>query len=205
MKTISIGRDENCDIVIVDRTNVVSRRHAVITIDNRGKMSITDYSSNGTYVNGVKISNNVAVPITRKNTITFAHAYELDWNLVPNVRCRNLKIALISTIIVVATIVLIVILGPYGREIPPPTPIDIKIVDTVKQSFPDTLIVVPDENDKKHEVKEDPVKQDESNEVVKKEERVHKPKKQSKSEKSSKQQKDDDVSKQQDNVTPIIF
>jgi pSer/pThr/pTyr-binding forkhead associated (FHA) protein len=83
MKTYSIGRDLNCDIVLNDATDVISRRHALLNVLPSGKMTIVDQSSNGTYVNGIRISQNVPVPITRKDTISFAHVAKLDWNQVP--------------------------------------------------------------------------------------------------------------------------
>jgi pSer/pThr/pTyr-binding forkhead associated (FHA) protein len=83
MKTFSIGRDLNCDIVMNDSTDVISRRHALLNVMPSGKMTIIDQSSNGTYVNGIRISQNVPVPVTRKDTISFAHVAKLDWNLVP--------------------------------------------------------------------------------------------------------------------------
>ena len=48
MKALSIGRDQNCDIVINDSTDVISRRHAVLTISSSGKITIMDQSRNGT-------------------------------------------------------------------------------------------------------------------------------------------------------------
>ena len=42
-----------------------------------------DQSRNGTYVNGIRISQNVPVPVTRKDIISFAHVAKLDWNAVP--------------------------------------------------------------------------------------------------------------------------
>lgn len=122
MKTISIGRDESCDIVIIDKTNVVSRKHAVITIDNFGKMSITDYSSNGTYINGIKMSENVPVPITRKDIVSFAHASELNWDFVPNVRGRNIKLISISVFIVALISVLMIVVLNNNNEDPIPQP-----------------------------------------------------------------------------------
>lgn len=152
MKTISIGRDESCDIVITDRTNVVSRRHAVITIDNSGKMTITDYSSNGTYVNGIKMSENVAVPITRKDNISFAHVFELDWNMVPNVRSRNIKIILGSAIAVIAIITLIILLGDdKPKPVQPET--EKVVVDTMSKMQP-KVIAPPMEEKPKDNVKE---------------------------------------------------
>lgn len=84
MKVYSIGRESGCDIVINDSTDVVSRRHAILNVSPTGKMTIVDQSHNGTYVNGIKISPNVPVPVTRKDNISFAHVARLDWNLVPH-------------------------------------------------------------------------------------------------------------------------
>lgn len=83
MKVYSIGRESGCDIIINDSTDVVSRRHAILNVSPTGKMTIVDQSHNGTYVNGIKISPNVPVPVTRKDNISFAHVARLDWNLVP--------------------------------------------------------------------------------------------------------------------------
>ncbi len=83
MKTYSIGRDLNCDIVINDSTDVISRRHALLNITSSGKMTIIDQSSNGTYVNGIRITQNVPVPVTRKDIVSLAHVAKLDWDQVP--------------------------------------------------------------------------------------------------------------------------
>ena len=84
MNVYSIGRDPACNIVINDNTDVVSRRHAILNVYPSGKMTIVDQSHNGTYVNGIRISQNVPVPVTRKDNVSFAHVARLDWNLVPN-------------------------------------------------------------------------------------------------------------------------
>ncbi len=83
MKAYSIGREANCDIVIYDSTDVVSRRHAVLNVYPSGKMYIVDQSRNGTYVNGIRVTPNVQVPVTRKDIVSFAHVVKLDWNQVP--------------------------------------------------------------------------------------------------------------------------
>lgn len=83
MKVYSIGREAGCDIVINDHSDVVSRRHAILNVSSSGKMTITDQSHNGTYVNGMRISSNVAVPVTRKDSISFAHVARLNWDMVP--------------------------------------------------------------------------------------------------------------------------
>ena len=83
MKALSIGREQGCDIVINDSTDVIRRRHAILNISSSGKITIVDQSRNGTYVNGIRISQNVPVPVTRKDIISFAHVAKLDWNAVP--------------------------------------------------------------------------------------------------------------------------
>ena len=83
MKALSIGREQGCDIVINDSTDVISRRHAILNISSSGKITIVDQSRNGTYVNGIRISQNVPVPVTRKDIISFAHVAKLGWNAVP--------------------------------------------------------------------------------------------------------------------------
>ena len=83
MKVYSIGRETGCDIVINDSTDVISRRHAILNVTSMGKMTIVDQSHNGTYVNGIRIAPNVPVPVTRKDSVSFAHVARLDWNRGP--------------------------------------------------------------------------------------------------------------------------
>lgn len=106
MKTYSIGRDVNCDIVINDSTDVISRRHALLNVTSSGKMTIIDQSSNGTYVNGIRISSNVPVPVTRKDTISLAHVTKLDWTMVPksNANIRYSLFLFAGLIIVVGVV-----------------------------------------------------------------------------------------------------
>lgn len=103
MKVYSIGRDISCDIVINDSTDVVSRRHAVLHVYSSGKMTITDQSHNGTYVNGIRINPNVAVPVTRKDNVSFAHVARLDWKVVPDPIgvLRYVAMAVVGVIVVV--------------------------------------------------------------------------------------------------------
>ncbi len=97
MKVYSIGREGGCDIVINDPSDVISRRHAVLNVSPSGKMTIVDQSTNGTYVNGMRINSNVPYPVTRKDSISFAHVARLDWNLIPSSN-RILKYAAIGVI-----------------------------------------------------------------------------------------------------------
>lgn len=84
MKVYSIGREDGCDIIINDNSDVISRRHATLNVTSSGKMTIVDLSHNGTYVNGIRITQNVPVPVTRKDNVSFAHVARLDWSLIPN-------------------------------------------------------------------------------------------------------------------------
>ncbi len=106
MKTYSIGRDLNCDIVINDSTDVISRRHALLNVTPSGKMTIIDQSSNGTYVNGIRITQNVPVPVTRKDIVSLAHVAKLDWNQIPksNQWVKYLIWGIVAIIVIIAAI-----------------------------------------------------------------------------------------------------
>ena len=91
MKVYSIGRENGCDIIINDNSDVISRRHATLNVSQSGKMTIVDLSHNGTYVNGIRIAPNVPVPVTRKDNISFAHVARLDWNVIPNTGAKIVK------------------------------------------------------------------------------------------------------------------
>lgn len=107
MKSYSIGREENNSIVIFDISNKVSRNHATLVVDG-SKMTITDHSSNGTYINGIKISSNIPVPVTRRDVVTFADEVELDWKSVPN-PTKRLSIIFSVALAVIAVIAVSII------------------------------------------------------------------------------------------------
>lgn len=109
MKVYSIGREVGCDIVINDNSDVISRRHATLNVASSGKMTIVDLSHNGTYVNGIRISQNVPVPVTRKDNISFAHVARLDWNLIPNTGATVLRWVLLGVLAL-----LVIIGGVWG-------------------------------------------------------------------------------------------
>lgn len=93
MKSYSIGREETCNIIVNDPTQMVSRRHATLNVDGR-KMTIVDSSSNGTYINGIRIQSGSPVPVTRKDVVSFAQVAELDWKCIPDESGRKLGFAL---------------------------------------------------------------------------------------------------------------
>ncbi|MGM9869128.1 MAG: FHA domain-containing protein [Sodaliphilus sp.] len=82
MKKIMIGRSLDCDIVIPDETDNVSRHHAVISFDFFGRMKLSDTSSNGTLINGLKMLKGASIPVTKNDKIQLGDAWLLDWNLV---------------------------------------------------------------------------------------------------------------------------
>lgn len=103
MKRIVIGRGNDCDIVIPDERDNVSRHHAVISFDFFGRMTLSDTSSNGTLINGTRMLKGASVPVTRNDKIQLGGAWMFDWNLVedPYRKVRNI------TYIVIALFVLL--------------------------------------------------------------------------------------------------
>ena len=144
MKVYTIGRENTCDIVMSDNTDVISRKHAILNVYASGKMTITDQSQNGTYVNGMRITPNTAVPVTRKDNVSLAHVATLDWNRVP-------KQVTILQYIIIAVIAIIVIgggiwgynfFGGGGED-----PEDIRSVEQMKLELKDSLSREKTKND----------------------------------------------------------
>lgn len=93
MKRITVGRGNDCDIVIDDNTDKVSRHHLVISVDFMGRMTVSDTSSNGTFLNGNKMLKGTSMPVTRKDTIRLGDVWEFDWNTVRDPYARMRKFA----------------------------------------------------------------------------------------------------------------
>ena len=72
---------------------MVSRNHATLNVDGN-KMTIVDTSSNGTYINGIRIQSGTPVPVTRKDVVSFAQVAELDWKVVPKEGGKNVLVIL---------------------------------------------------------------------------------------------------------------
>ncbi len=179
-KIYTIGRDEGCDIVIPDSTDVISRLHATIRVESGNKIYLIDQSRNGTYVNGMKMSSNTEIPVSRKDVVSFAHIYNLDWSLVPKHKGNVLKgilIAILSLVIMTGITYTIInyLNKPTKVETPTETP-DPQYTppaqeDTIKQDSlvtNDTTAVIK-ESPKARKVKEEGVK------VEKVEEEVYNP------------------------------
>ena len=92
MKRIIIGRGIDCDIVIPDEKDNVSRHHLVISFGLFGKMTISDTSSTGTFVNDRKLLKGASVPVTREDKVRLGSQWTLDWSLVkdPYVATRRI-------------------------------------------------------------------------------------------------------------------
>ena len=167
-KIYTIGRDEGCDIVIPDSTDVISRLHATIRVESNDKIFLIDQSRNGTYVNGMKMSSNVEIPVSRKDVISFAHIYNLDWSLVPKHKGNTLKTALIIlSCLIVMTGIAYAVISYLNKQDVVDTPTEVQdsqlppIQDEVMK--PDTVVVrdtvvVAKEKPKVKEVKQDTVK-----------------------------------------------
>lgn len=168
-KIYTIGRDEGCDIVIPDSTDVISRLHATIRVESNDKIFLIDQSRNGTYVNGMKMSSNVEIPVSRKDVVSFAHIYNLDWSLVPKNKGNAIKtILIILASLIVMTGIAYAIISYLNNQEAVDTPTEIQESqftppaheETIK---PDTVvvrdtIVVAKEKPKKEEVMQDTAK-----------------------------------------------
>lgn len=75
-----IGSLQENDIVI--DSHYVSRYHADMALNTDGSFRLTDHSTNGTLVNGVKI-NNTSIIVNRGDNILFAGVEALDWSMLP--------------------------------------------------------------------------------------------------------------------------
>ena len=171
MKTYSIGRDLGCDIVINDATGVVSRRHATLQVAPSGKMTLTDLSSNGTYVNGIKIAPNVPFPVSRNDTVSFAHVANLDWDVIP--KSRRWLTWLIIGLAVAAIGAFLAVFLTHERP-PKPNEGEGIVADTIVQPADtlqaDTLAPVPTDTLKEQPVSTGKTKGKEKKQKDKKEE-----------------------------------
>lgn len=155
MKVYSIGREAGCDIVINDSTDVISRRHAILNVMPSGKMTIVDQSHNGTYVNGIRISPNVPVPVTRKDNISFAHVARLDWNLVPkgNAFMRYGLIGVVAVLIVVGCVFGFRAIGDGGGS-----EVNAAVADSLKPKTEEQIKKELQDSLKRAEEKQDSIK-----------------------------------------------
>lgn len=82
MRTIKIGRGSNNHVVVDDPNEQVSRLHAEVRLYRDGRITLVDRSSNGTWVNGLRLDKDKEYPISQRDRVVLAHIFQLDWNLV---------------------------------------------------------------------------------------------------------------------------
>lgn len=83
MIKITIGRNRDCSICF-EGYSQVSSRHAELVISDDGRMTFTDYSTNGSYVNG-QLVQHATVLVTYGCEIVFPGNAVLDWNHVAQI------------------------------------------------------------------------------------------------------------------------
>ena len=79
MREYKIGRNADADIILT--AAFCSRDHAKITLTDEGKILLQDYSANGTYVKGKKISNQT-IEIKHGDEVLFGNVEKLDWSKI---------------------------------------------------------------------------------------------------------------------------
>lgn len=131
MKIITIGRGDDCDIIIEDP--MMSRRQAVMRLYPTGKIEIIDYSRNGTSVNGVKLVPEKLTRIKRGDAVTFAGTKSLDWKEIPDVS-KPFRIAMWSVAGVVALVLILWAVMAVNRAVRSDVPVD--AVETVTTPVP---------------------------------------------------------------------
>ena len=149
MKKLTIGRNNACDIIIPDTSDLVSRKQAVLAYTFFGKMLLYDTSNNGTYVNGQKLENGKGCRVTRKDKVNFARVADLDWNEVKD-PYRKVKIitAICSAVVVVVAILLALWLSQPSNEdetLPAKTEISSEKGETVTTIQPQTVEGQPEQ------------------------------------------------------------
>lgn len=137
MKRLTVGRSNDCDIVIIDETDNVSRHHLVITFDFFGNMKVSDTSSNGTMINDIRMLKGASIPVTTKDRIRLGKACDLDWSLVKD-PYKGLRMLILC--LLVALILLGIVIGAYFWYKESSEKVDIPSVELINTG------IVPDDN-----------------------------------------------------------
>ncbi|MFM7595952.1 MAG: FHA domain-containing protein [Flavobacteriales bacterium] len=84
----TIGRDKICDHIIFDPERRVSRVH--LQVEKVGEFYyLEDLSSNGTFVDGIRLNKGVRVKVTNANQIILGRGYRLVLSSVFNMNTKN--------------------------------------------------------------------------------------------------------------------
>lgn len=113
MKVIVIGSHPNCDVVLKDP--MVERQHIQIVQKEDGKCSVVDLqTTNGTYVNGARISHEV--PLQPNDTIRIGNT-NIPWQEYVNRASSNQsKIIMIVSAGVVLFLIIVGLVGYLGYK-----------------------------------------------------------------------------------------
>nr|WP_295931850.1 FHA domain-containing protein [uncultured Dyadobacter sp.] len=84
---ITVGK--NADNTIQIHHQNISRYHAIIKVDKRGRIFVSDQSTNGVFVNGHKIPRTTDFPVKRGDRVSFAQVQDLDWKKIPKAASRR--------------------------------------------------------------------------------------------------------------------
>ena len=128
MKQLTIGRNNACDIIIPDTSDLVSRKQAVLSFSFWGKMVLYDTSNNGTYVNGQRLDNGKGIQVTRTDNVNFARIADLDWDEVKD-PYRKSKITLVISILAILVVsVLLLLWIPQLTKDDNPVPVNTEVI-----------------------------------------------------------------------------
>ncbi len=116
MKRVIIGRATDSDIVIPDEHDNVSRHHAVISFDFFGRMTLSDTSSNGTLINGIRMLKGASVPVTRNDKIQLGGAWLFDWDLVEDPYRKTRQICYVLAVLVLVIAIGLVTWSVYSSR-----------------------------------------------------------------------------------------
>lgn len=109
----SVGSDYRNRIKVTDSSGAVSRFHATLKVDRKtGKVYLTDHSTNGTFVNGVKVPRELETVVGWNQRVTFA-SIPLDWHQLK--RPVNTAKELLKAVAFVA-VLFVIGLGVWQRE-----------------------------------------------------------------------------------------
>jgi len=104
----SIGTHLTNRIMINDNSNMVSRYHATLKIDPKGKMTLNDHSANGTFVNGSCIASNQDIPVRRSDKIMFANSQPLNWSKIQKAKINPwYYIAPIAAVLIIGLVIIL--------------------------------------------------------------------------------------------------
>ena len=135
MKKLTIGRGIDCDVVINDESDHVSRHHADLFFSFWGKMKLVDKSANGTFVNSKQIPKDKLVDVKRTDKVSLADKWDLDWNTIKDPYSTIRPLSIIGGILALAALTFGIIWGIQQFN----KPIEPAQEETVETTPTDTL------------------------------------------------------------------